>query len=45
MASTKRNAQPSKCKFSTAKTPELHAFFYKQHIYKERQAEIGKKIK
>ena len=22
---------------------EVHAFFYKQHFYKERQAEIGKK--
>ena len=23
----------------------LHAFFYQQHLYKQRQAEIGKKIK
>ena len=23
---------------------KLHAFFYKQHFYKQRQAEIGKKL-
>ena len=27
----------------TAPFPKIHAFFYKQHFYKQRQAGIGKK--
>ena len=23
---------------------DIHAFFYKQHFYKQRQAEVGKKL-
>ena len=29
----------------TSNGVQLHAFFYKQHFYKQRLAEIGKKIK